>query len=325
MAKIRGNTVSCPLCGSSNCSVFCSKEEISSDIAYVKGYFQRRFQDVPAYMFKDTCDFMYDDPCVVYSCCDCSSIFRDPNSITSHIEELYQEDEYPIDLLDHLWNRYQEEYTNDKTWLTSLGLQKGSRVLEIGSHVGAFLWFAQEQGWDAEGLDIGNDVSTYARSKGLKVSVKPFNANDYEKDEFNAIIILNCFEHFDEPKLIIEQLNWILKPGGLLAIRTPNADFIWRTYKSAFKRLFFNTLLGNNLLGISFPKCYSSRCAMDLLSSGGFEPVILRGRELTSVAPQTFYSNFYSKKQLRDMVYRLFDLQKNQCGYPWMDIVSRKK
>ncbi len=146
--------------------VFSSESETLRDLIHVKRFQKRRLRGLPSYMLKDSADFMHDYPSTLFVCITCKGIFRDPRAVPIDLEQRYRTDPYPIELLNHLWKVYTTEYNNDRAWLLSHGLSRGAKILEIGSHVGAFLAFCEAQGWDATGIDIGSDVANYARMKG---------------------------------------------------------------------------------------------------------------------------------------------------------------
>ena len=70
--------------------------------------------------------------------------------------------------MEHQYPQYVEAFRwKEKPFRRLLGPQ--ARILEVGSHYGAFLQVAQEWGWHTEGLDPVKDTGGFARSKGFNV------------------------------------------------------------------------------------------------------------------------------------------------------------
>jgi SAM-dependent methyltransferase len=173
----------------------------------------------------------------------------------------YSEDEYDPALIERVYPQYMAAFRAKEKPYRGL-LPRGARILEIGSHYGAFLQTAEEWGWNAEGVDVGKDTSRFTLSKGFRVHVAEVGECGFAQSSFDAVFIWNCFEQIEDPKPTLSECHRILQPGGLLTIRTPNGLF----YKMCQELLsrdelasdaveFLIEAMGyNNLLG--FPYLY---------------------------------------------------------------------
>jgi SAM-dependent methyltransferase len=95
----------------------------------------------------------------------------------------------------------------------------------VGSHYGAFLEVAAEWGWRAEGVDIGKDTSSFARSKGFVVHSLEVQNAGFPDGAFDGVFIWNCFEQIEQPQPVLQACARVLKSGGLFTVRTPNGLF----------------------------------------------------------------------------------------------------
>jgi len=114
--------------------------------------------------------FMHGGPGRLLSCPTCGLLTRDEDATAR-----YEADVYDRELMSYLYPRYLQAFA-EKTWYKPL-LGDHAEILEVGSHLGAFLQTAEQWGWRPIGLDIGASTSDFARSKGM--SVKRLSLEDY--------------------------------------------------------------------------------------------------------------------------------------------------
>ncbi|MHB8093432.1 MAG: class I SAM-dependent methyltransferase [Candidatus Aminicenantales bacterium] len=99
----------------------------------------------------------------------------------------------------------------------------GKRLLDVGSGAGFFLKAAEEVGWQAEGIELSETASAYARDV-VKVCVhagKIENAG-LPVDTYDVVLMLDAIEHLYDPMAVLQKIHRILKPGGGLIIFTPD-------------------------------------------------------------------------------------------------------
>ena len=104
-------------------------------------------------------------------------------------------------------------------------LEKGARVLDVGTAAGGFLKVAREYGVQAEGLELDRRMIAAARREGLPVKEglldETFAAENAGK--FDALTMFDVLEHLDDPRGILKLARKVLKPGGKIGLSTPNA------------------------------------------------------------------------------------------------------
>lgn len=105
-------------------------------------------------------------------------------------------------------------------WFLGRGLS-GS-LLDVGCGDGRFLALAKRRGWRGTltGLDFNKEMARRA-GEGFEIHVAPL---EHYKGQFDVVTLFDVFEHFARPAETIELLKSLVKPGGHLALTTPNAE-----------------------------------------------------------------------------------------------------
>ena len=125
--------------------------------------------------------------------------------------------------------------------------QKG-RLLDLGCAMGFFLEVARDRGWEVYGVDVSKMAADVAIQKfGDRVSNDILENLDFPDNYFDVITAWDYLEHVTEPQEVISICRKILKPGGLLALTTPDlsspvarlAGDSWMGYKK--DHLFYFT------------------------------------------------------------------------------------
>lgn len=98
------------------------------------------------------------------------------------------------------------------------------RMLDIGCSVGAQLVEYQRRGWQAIGIDLDDNAVSFARSQGLDARLAALEEAVLEEESFDLITLLDVIEHLPDHKPALQKLSALLRPGGLLKIKTPCAE-----------------------------------------------------------------------------------------------------
>lgn len=99
------------------------------------------------------------------------------------------------------------------------------RLLDIGCASGLFLETMQSYpAWQVEGVEL-NQAAAQATSArlGVPVFAGPFEQAQYADGTFDAITLWDVLEHLHEPLASLREIRRILRPGGVLFVRVPNA------------------------------------------------------------------------------------------------------
>lgn len=99
-------------------------------------------------------------------------------------------------------------------------LPQGSRILDVGCSSGRLL-SSLEDGFHRFGIEPNIVAAAEASSKGI--AILP-SVDDSNVESFDAILLMDVFEHLTEPTKTLAHLVTRLKPGGLLLIATGDGD-----------------------------------------------------------------------------------------------------
>jgi len=112
-------------------------------------------------------------------------------------------------------------------FLSGVDLQ-GARALDVGSGLGFFAQALQSRGAKVTACDIGPQLLQQVEAKvGCECVVADALAlvERFGREQFDVVVSSECIEHTPSPRKALEQMAGVLKPGGRLAVSTPN--LIW--------------------------------------------------------------------------------------------------
>jgi SAM-dependent methyltransferase len=106
------------------------------------------------------------------------------------------------------------------------GLRTAGRgpILDVGCGTGPFLTYARDQGWsDLTGLEIAPHAAAVARSaSGADVYETTLDAADLPPEHYSIVALWDVVEHLPEPRRALRRIRDLLRPGGIIAVSTPN-------------------------------------------------------------------------------------------------------
>jgi 2-polyprenyl-3-methyl-5-hydroxy-6-metoxy-1,4-benzoquinol methylase len=323
-----GNAERCPTCRAGALRTLRTADELSGDAAWTAGFFTSALPGVSGGMLKDTAVFTRSRRAYLIYCQKCGTVMRRELEPYSREEVLYRDDAYDDELLDDMRRRFLKAYEGDRDWLMGLPLEPGARVLEVGSYVGAFLEFARQAGWRAVGIDPGRQIVDYARRLGGEVLHAPFSATavrrELEDVRFDAVWILNCFEQLPNLASALRDVRELLKPHGLLVIRTPSGDFVRLLYRLRAQRLARTLMAGTNLGGVPYARCLTKRSLESLLLAHDFTDIAVRGHEPSSLAATAFRQTWLRSGRARKLLYAGSTAATGRYCHPWMYATARR-
>jgi SAM-dependent methyltransferase len=99
------------------------------------------------------------------------------------------------------------------------------RLLDIGCASGLFLEAMQTYpGWQVEGVELNAAAARATSARlGIPVFAGPFEQAQYADGAFDAIALWDVLEHLHNPLASLREIRRILRPGGVLFVRVPNA------------------------------------------------------------------------------------------------------
>lgn len=105
-------------------------------------------------------------------------------------------------------------------WLEPRGR---GRLLDVGAGSGWLVGQMNALGWRAEGVDFDANAVARARALGLTMHQGGLLAQRFANAAFDAVTMSHSIEHVHDPVAWLAEARRILKPGGRLAVATPNA------------------------------------------------------------------------------------------------------
>lgn len=96
------------------------------------------------------------------------------------------------------------------------------RLLDVGCGSGGLLLVMRRLGWRAEGVDTDPRAVEVARTLGLDARQGNLEDQGYADESFDAIMMSHVIEHVRDPLELVRTCRRLLRPGGRLAIVTPN-------------------------------------------------------------------------------------------------------
>jgi len=169
-------------------------------------------------------------------CSRCGLMYRNPASRTAHLADLYNAQQYDesacawISARKRVFDRYLDEM---EQW------RKNNQVLDVGCGPGFFLDACKSRGWQCSGLELSASAVRYARDKfGLIIENEAFNGRKYNDNSFDVVTLWNVLDHLEHPRSTLIDIYRIIRPGGCLIVRVPNASFHLPAY-IFFRNLYF--------------------------------------------------------------------------------------
>jgi SAM-dependent methyltransferase len=148
-------------------------------------------------------------------------------------------------------------------YLHSIPFVEGGRVLDIGCGNGTELYKLKAMGWDAYGVEMEDQASDRARSRGISVYTGDLLGAAYPDQFFHVVRMSFVLEHLPKPRETLQEIRRILVSKGRIYISIQNA-------RSLHYRLF-----GQRWFSLDVPRhlfTFTPETIKRLLSSLDLEP-----------------------------------------------------
>jgi SAM-dependent methyltransferase len=99
-------------------------------------------------------------------------------------------------------------------------------LLEIGSSTGEMLAAANST-FAATGVEADEKNSRIANARGLDCFSGTLADARFPDRSFDVAAMYHVIEHFPSPRAELRELHRVIKPGGWLAVETPNIATLW--------------------------------------------------------------------------------------------------
>jgi SAM-dependent methyltransferase len=282
--------VQCSVCGDDAHAVVCTAAEVRAQQEYLRWFHRRRLRPgAPPAALADRAEFTQDEATAIVTCRTCGLLFRNPRPTDEAVALAYSEDVYGRPRLKALFGAQAALY-RPKARRLARWLQRGARVVEVGSFVGGFLVSGRDRGWEMLGVDPGEEVTGFCREQGLRVRRGTLPEASLAAGSVDAVAIWNTLDQLPDPAPTLAAACRLLRPGGILALRVPNgACFRWAV--TAMRRLpspldgwLRAGMAWNNLLAFPYLHGYTVSTLDRLLLRRGLRRIAVDGDTLARLA-----------------------------------------
>ena len=99
---------------------------------------------------------------------------------------------------------------------------RGATVLDVGAGRGGFVAAARRAGYEASGIELSEQGSRVAATRGAPVRWQTLESTDIAPGSLDAVTMWHVLEHLDDPAGALERAASWLAPAGCLVIAVPN-------------------------------------------------------------------------------------------------------
>lgn len=97
-------------------------------------------------------------------------------------------------------------------------------LLDVGCGFGLFLNEARRRGWEAVGVEPAQHQADWGRQHlGLQV-LPDLDSRELQPGQFDVITLWDVIEHVADPGKLLTRCRELLRPGGLLLVKTPDGE-----------------------------------------------------------------------------------------------------
>ncbi len=116
--------------------------------------------------------------------------------------------------------------------------QVKGKLLDVGCGRGELVYMAQRGGWNAVGVDVSEGFVRHAKEKfHIDARAGELEKMRFAAESFDAVSLVSVLQCSHHPRLLLQEINRILKKGGVLFIETTNYDGLLYILGDIFYRL----------------------------------------------------------------------------------------
>lgn len=205
--------------------------------------------------------------CNIVKCVECGLVFINPTYSKDYNIALYEKIYFTDQVIDpsgkvrsFLGDR--ERKINDHRVESKIikKYKKGGRILDLGSGPGFFLDTIKGC-WEKFAVDTSDFSINNIQDPQVKKFKGEIQERGFEKNFFDVIYIGHTLDRLTNLKEILNELNRILKPDGIICVITPNIGSLCaKVFKNKYRLLYANHLV-----------CFSPETLKKLFERFGFK------------------------------------------------------
>jgi MPBQ/MSBQ methyltransferase len=149
--------------------------------------------------------------------------------IEEHLKAQYEGIFTPAQIQSHIDNYIEEEQTNYLIEKIAPFIEKGVKILDVGSGYGSFTLAALKNGYQCTGIELAEFDHKISRERAEKEGVGPNHfihgsalALPVPDSSVDVVTFWNVLEHVSDYKKAIKEANRVLRKGGKIFIIAPN-------------------------------------------------------------------------------------------------------
>jgi 2-polyprenyl-3-methyl-5-hydroxy-6-metoxy-1,4-benzoquinol methylase len=158
----------------------------------------------------------------IVQCNHCSCIYTNPRVTWKYFQpniplpkklSIYQRDYWP-----------KRKRSADSFWQHASSYRQTGYFLEIGCGFGFLLNEARTRGWMTVGMEIAQDEAEWGRQHFDLDIVTSLQHKHLHPGQFDVVVLWDVIEHIPDVHSLLQDCYRLLRPGGLLFLKTPNGD-----------------------------------------------------------------------------------------------------
>lgn len=158
-------------------------------------------------------------------CRDCQIVFLSERPPKSEISQYYRRNYQPYEAkYNYLTELFLKWRAKQEIELFKKINKDIKDVLEIGCSWGRYLKELRDSGgFNVQGVEISKEMAQKGREQfGLDIKTGELTDFNFPYESFDLIVMNHVLEHLYNPKDTLQEIFKILRPGGILMIKTPN-------------------------------------------------------------------------------------------------------
>lgn len=168
-----------------------------------------------------------------FQCLDCNLVYMWPLPDDSTFAEAYDPDYYGEGEQEKFHNPFIVRmigfFSGQRARRLGRHLSRGARIMDVGCGNGRFLeqLHGLKRNFELNGIEISAKAALRA-SERLKAKAWIHTVTDIErhfgKNSFDAVSFIHVFEHIPNPSEMFDQLQQVIRKGGIVMIVIPNIE-----------------------------------------------------------------------------------------------------